>query len=101
MYNVLSQVVTQSPPPVIANRQSHPDLFSTTLSTNSLSADQQIASLKWELYQLCNLHPRVGERKEKDTNVDIAEDEPKKRNPAMRPEVVIPKKKPVDKHAES
>ena len=101
MYNVLSQAVTQSPPPVIANRQSHPDLFSTAPSTNALSADQRIASLERELYQLRNLRPRAGERKERDTNVDIPEDEPKKRKPVMRPEVVIPKKKPVDKHAES
>ena len=33
--------------------------------------------------------------------MDIPEDEPKKRKPVMRPEVIIPKKKPVDKHAES
>ena len=83
MYNVLSQAVTQSPPPVIANRQSHPDLFSTAPSTNSLSADQRIASLEQELYQLCNLHPRAGERKDRDTNLDIPEDEPKKKKPVM------------------
>ena len=101
MYNVLSQSVAQGPLPVIANHQSHPDLFSTPPSNNSLSADQRIASLEQELYQLCNMRPRTGERKERDTNVDIPEDEPKKRKPVMRPEVIIPNKKPVDKHAES
>ena len=75
MYNVLSQSVAQSPPPIIVNRQSHPDLFSTAPAMNSLSADQRITSLERELYELRNLRPRAGERKERDTNVEKASDE--------------------------
>ena len=54
----------------------------------------------WTL-SIVQLASSCGERKERDTNVDIPEDEPKKMKPVMWPEVIIPRKKPVDKHAES
>jgi hypothetical protein len=98
MYNVLSQSVAQdSLMPVIATCQTHANLFDTPAQTQSLSAEQRIASLERDLFQLRNLHPRVGGRKEREPNVDIPEDEPRKKKPAMRPEVVIPRANPNDK----
>ena len=46
----------------------------------------------------CALMQEKGKR---DMNVVIPEDEPKKKKPVMRLEVVLPRKKPVDKHVES
>jgi hypothetical protein len=95
MYNVLLQSVAQdSPPPVIATRQTHANLFDAPAQTQPLSAEQWIASLERELFQLRNLRPRVGGRKEREPNVDIPEDEPRKKKPAMRPNVVIPRSNP-------
>ena len=101
MYNVLSQSVAQdSPPPVIATRQTHANLFDTAAQTQSLSAEQRIASLERELFQLRNLCPRAGGRKDREPNVDIPEDEPRKKKPVMRPEVVIPRSNSNDKQPE-
>jgi hypothetical protein len=102
MYNVLSQAVAEEPTPVIATRQTHPDLFGAQIQP--LSADQRIASLERELYQLRGMRLRSSGRKEREPNVDFPDEEPKKDEPkkkqVMRPEVVIPKAKPVERQPE-
>jgi hypothetical protein len=89
MYNVMSQTVSNDNPPVIATRQTHPDLFDTApVQPYALSATDRIASLERELYQLRNrkFEPaaRPATRSQREPNVDIPDDPPPKKK-VVRP----------------
>ena len=101
MYNMMSQTVSNNNPPVIVTRQTHPDLFDTSpAQPYALSATDRIASLKQELYQLRNRKFEPAARpatiSQREPNVDIPDNPPLKKK-VVRPEVVIPMEKPVDK----
>jgi len=110
MYRVLANRISNTdepepPRPVLAMRQTHPNLFdNTTVPSLQLSAQERIDSLERELYQLRRRRPgpqtRAQAQEVPDNNQAVARDEdppveeaPAQAKRAMRPEVVITKKK--------
>jgi hypothetical protein len=102
IYNVMSQAVATDTAPVLATRQTHPNLFiEESVATPPLSLQDRIQSLERELFTLRKRQGNVARPSgvnERGTSVDIPEDEPRRKQ-VLRPEVVIPRTKPATKVA--
>ena len=111
MYRVLANGISSTAEPepsrpVLATRQTHPNLFdNSTLPTLQLTAQERIDSLERELYQLRRRRlgpqtraqaqevPNNNQAAERDEDSSV-EEAPAQQKKVMRPEVVISKKRP-------
>ena len=106
MYRVLANEISEPTRPILATRQTHPNLFNNAIAPSlQLSAQERIDSLERELYQLrrrrAGPQTRTQEREAPEGNQGADRDEdpsieeaPAQTKKVMRPEVVITKKKP-------